>query len=128
MTARAAFARGAEEVDLLLALAMDVASSMEQPKFQLQREGYAAGISNAQVLNAIKSGAHQKIAICFIDWSGPGEQALVIGWNVVDSAAKATQFGNMIFRAERSFYNSTAIGGCINIAAAPFGRPAFAGR
>src|SRR5258708_11304984 len=126
MTARAAFARGAEEVDLLLALAMDVSRSMEQPKFQLQREGYAAAITNAQVLNAIKSGAHQKIAICFIDWSGPGEQALVIGWNVVDSAAKATQLGNMIFRAERSFYNSTSIGGGIGFAMSQFPNPPFA--
>src|SRR6202163_3992503 len=71
-------ARAAEQVDLLLALAMDVSRSMEQPKFLLQREGYAAAITNPQVLDAIKSGAHQKIAISFIDWSGPGQQQLVI--------------------------------------------------
>jgi hypothetical protein len=59
--------RAAEPVDLLLALAMDVSRSMDQPKFLLQREGYAAAISKPQVLNAIKSGANQKIAICFID-------------------------------------------------------------
>src|SRR6266849_10815908 len=77
-------ARAAEQTDLLLVLAMDVSRSMDQAKFRLQREGYAAAISNPQVLNAIKSGAHQKIAICFIDWSGPGEQNLVIGWNIID--------------------------------------------
>ena len=71
-------ARAAEQVDLLLALAMDVSRSMEQPKFLLQREGYATAITNPQVLDAIKSGPHQKIAICFIDWSGAGEQKLVI--------------------------------------------------
>jgi hypothetical protein len=123
---QAPFARAAEQVDLLLALAMDVSRSMEQPKFQLQREGYAAAISNAQVLNAIKSGAHQKIAICFIDWSGPGEQVLVIGWNVIDGAASATRFGNMIFRAERSFYNSTSIGGGISFATSQFANAPFA--
>jgi hypothetical protein len=48
--------RAAERVDLLLALAMDVSRSMSQPKFQLQREGYAAAIANPQVLDAIKSG------------------------------------------------------------------------
>src|SRR5947209_3558280 len=47
------FARAAEQVDLLLALAMDVSRSMDQPKFLLQREGYAAAITNPQVLNAI---------------------------------------------------------------------------
>jgi hypothetical protein len=69
------------------------------------------------VLNAIKSGPNQKIAICFIDWSAPGEQNLVIGWNVVDGPASATRFGDLIFKAERSFYNSTSIGGGINFAA-----------
>ena len=77
------FARAAERVDLLLALAMDVSRSMDQSKFTTQREGYAAAISNPQVLSAIRSGAHQKIAICFIDWSGPFEQKLVVDWSVV---------------------------------------------
>jgi hypothetical protein len=118
-------ARAAEQVDLLLALAMDVSRSMDQPKFLLQREGYAAAISNPQVLNAIKSGPNQKIAICFIDWSAPGEQSLVIGWNVIDGVASANRFGDLIFRAERSFYNSTSIGGGITFAAAQFARAPF---
>jgi hypothetical protein len=117
--------RAAEQVDLLLALAMDVSRSMDQPKFQLQREGYAAAISDPQVLNAIKSGAHQKIAICFIDWSAPGEQNLVIGWSIIDGIASATRFADLIAKAPRSFYNSTSIGGGINFAAAQFARAPF---
>src|ERR1700692_4079189 len=62
-------AGAAAEVDLLLVLAMDVSRSMDQAKFLLQREGYAAAISDVQVLNAIASGPHQKIAVCFVDWS-----------------------------------------------------------
>jgi len=46
-------ARAAEQTDLLLVLAMDVSRSMDRPKFLLQRQGYAAAISNPQVLNAI---------------------------------------------------------------------------
>jgi Protein of unknown function (DUF1194) len=60
-------ARAAEKTDLLLVLAMDVSRSMDQAKFLLQRQGYAAAISNPQVLSAIQSGPHQKIALCFID-------------------------------------------------------------
>ena len=52
------FARAAEQVDLLLVLARDVSRSMDQAKFELQRQGYAAAISNPQVLNAIESGPH----------------------------------------------------------------------
>jgi hypothetical protein len=98
---------------------------MDQPKFLLQREGYAAAISDPQVLKAIKSGAHQKIAICFIDWSGPGEQKVVVGWNVIDSLTSATTFGSLISKAERSFYNGTSIGGGIGFAAAQFAKAPF---
>ena len=97
------FARAAEQVDLLLALAMDVSRSMDQSKFMTQREGYAAAIANPQVLSAIRSGAHQKIAICFIDWSGPFEQKLVVDWSVVDGIDTAVHLGDLVSRAPRSF-------------------------
>src|SRR5256885_4396034 len=51
-------ARAAEQVDLLLVLAADVSRSVDQKKFQLQREGYAAAITDARVLKAISSGMH----------------------------------------------------------------------
>ena len=38
----------AEQVDLLLVLASDVSRSVDHPKFLLQREGYAAAISDPQ--------------------------------------------------------------------------------
>jgi hypothetical protein len=96
-------ARAAEQVDLVLALAMAVSRSMDQPKFVLQREGYAAALSNPQVLSAISSGPNQKIAICFIDWSGPFEQRLVIDWSVIDGMTSAVRLGDLITRARRSF-------------------------
>ncbi len=118
-------ARAAEPVDLLLALAMDVSRSMEQPKFLLQREGYAAAITNPQVLAAIKSGAQQKIAICFIDWSGAGEQKLIIDWSVIESAESARHFGDLIYEAPRSFNDRTSIGGGILFSAAQIERAPY---
>jgi len=118
-------ARAAEQVDLLLALAMDVSRSMEQPKFLLQREGYAAAITNPQVLEAIKSGPRQKIAICFIDWSGAGEQRLVINWSVLDGADSARRFGDLIYEAPRSFNDRTSIGGGISFAAAQIAKAPY---
>jgi hypothetical protein len=123
--AQVASAQAAEQVDLLLALAMDVSRSMEQPKFLLQREGYAAAVTNPQVLNAIKSGPHQKIALCFIDWSGAGEQRLIIDWNIIDSAESAKRFGDLIIEAPRSFNDRTSIGGGITFAAGQIARAPF---
>ena len=118
-------ARAAEQTDLLLVLAMDVSRSMDQAKFQLQRQGYAAAISDPQVLHAIDSGPHQKIAICFVDWSGPFEQKLVIDWSIIDGPAAAARFADRIVEAPRSFYNSTSIGFAIDFAAVQIARAPF---
>jgi Protein of unknown function (DUF1194) len=119
------FAHAAEQTDLLLVLAMDVSRSMDQAKFLLQRQGYAVAISNPQVLNAIKSGPHQKIALCFIDWSGPFEQKLVIDWTIIDGPAAASRFGDLVAQARRPFYSSTSIGAAINFATVQLARAPF---
>jgi hypothetical protein len=123
--AQIASARAAEQVDLLLALAMDVSRSMEHPKFVLQRQGYAAAVTDPQVLRAIRGGAHQKSALCFIDWSGGAEQKLIIDWNVIDSLESAQRFGDLILAAPRSFNDRTSIGGGISFAAAQIARAPY---
>ena len=50
LIAAALSARAAEAVDLLLVLAADVSRSVDQPKFQLQRDGYAAAINDPRVI------------------------------------------------------------------------------
>jgi hypothetical protein len=75
--------------------------------------------------NSQSAGAHQKIAICFIDWSGPFEQKLVVDWSVVDGIDTAVHLGDLISRAPRSFYNSTSIGSAIDFAATQIARAPF---
>jgi hypothetical protein len=108
----------AEEVDLLLALAADVSRSVDHPKFLLQREGYAAAISNPQVIEAITSGPHQSIALCFIEWSGFAAQKLVIDWSLIDSPGAARKFGDQLLELPRSFADRTSISGGIEFATA----------
>jgi hypothetical protein len=117
--------RAAEPVDLLLVLAADVSRSVDQPKFLLQRDGYATAIANPAVLDAIKSGPHGRIAICFVEWSGFGAQKLVIDWTVIDGLASARRFGDLLVEAPRSFSDRTSISGGIDFAAAQFERAPF---
>jgi hypothetical protein len=119
------FARAAEQVDLLLVLASDVSRSVTHPKFLLQREGYVAAMSNRQVLDAIQSGPHGKIAICFIEWSGFGAQKVVIDWTLIDGPAAARGFGDQLAEAARSFADSTSISGGIDFAVAHLARAPF---
>src|SRR5271166_1562812 len=73
----------ATEVDLLLALAADVSRSVDQQKFSLQRNGYAAAITNPRVIQAVRSGRLGRIAVCYIEWSGSISQNLLIDWTVI---------------------------------------------
>jgi hypothetical protein len=118
-------AQAGEQVDLLLALASDVSRSVDHPKFLLQREGYAAAIADREVLDAIKSGPHQRIALCFLEWSGFGAQKVVVDWTLVDGAMAARKFGDQLLELPRSFADRTSISGGIDFAteqleAAPF--------
>jgi Protein of unknown function (DUF1194) len=118
-------AQAAEPVDLLLVLASDVSRSVDHPKFLLQRDGYAAAVSNPQVIEAIKSGPHGKIALCFVEWSGFGAQKLVIDWVAIDGAATARKFGDGLVEAPRSFADRTSISGGIDFSLAQFARAPF---
>src|SRR5258708_34058673 len=115
-------ARANEDVDLLLVLAVDVSRSIDQAKFMLQRDGYAAAVSNRGVLEAIKSGPHQKIALAFVEWSGFGAQKLVIDWAAIDGLNPARRFGDQTIEAPRPFADRTPLSGATAVAPAQLER------
>jgi hypothetical protein len=118
----ALIAHAAEEVDLLLVLSSDVSRSIDAPKFKLQREGYAAAIVNPRVIQAIRSGALGKIGISFVEWSGIGQQKIVIDWTIVHDEASAKDFSAQIIEAPRAFADRTSISGGIDFAVAQLAR------
>lgn len=111
------YAKAGEPVDLLLVLAADVSRSVDQAKFQLQRQGYATAISHPRVLNAITYGLHQKIALSFVEWSGPNAQKIVIDWTLIGDAVAARRFGDQLVEAPRAFADRTSISAAIDFAA-----------
>ena len=118
-------AAAAENVDLLLVFAADVSRSIDQEKFQLQRDGYAAAITNPRVLDAIRSGPHHRIAVSFVEWSGIGAQKLLIDWTVIGDAASAQQFAAQLAEAPRSFADRTSISGALEFAMAQLDKAPF---
>jgi hypothetical protein len=109
----------------LLVLAADVSRSVDAQKFQLQRDGYAAAISDARVLDAIRSGARGKIAVCYVEWSGIAAQKLLIDWAIIQDAETAGKFSSQLVEAPRSFADRTSISGGIDFAMAQLERAPF---
>ncbi len=119
---------GAEtEVDLLLVLAADISRSLDEHKFRLQRDGYAAALTHPRVIKAIASGPHGRIAICFVEWSGPTAQAVLIDWTVVSNATEAERLARRITDAPRLFRDRTAIGSAIDYSIRLFDTAAMKG-
>src|SRR5471030_1271305 len=118
-------ARAAEPVDLLLVLAADVSRSVDQEKFQLQREGYAAAIFDKRVLDAIRAGRNHRIAVLFLEWSGLGNQKVVIDWTPIDGPKAAQEFGDRLIESPRAFADRTSISGGIDFAVAQFARSPY---
>jgi Protein of unknown function (DUF1194) len=117
--------RAAEPVDLLLVLAADVSRSVDSQKFQLQREGYAAALANPRVLDAVQSGRRGRIAVLFLEWSGFGNQKVVIDWTLIDGPKTAQAFGDRLLESPRSYADRTSISGGIDAAVAQLARAPF---
>ena len=118
-------AHAAEPVDLLLVLAADVSRSVDSQKFQLQREGYAAALANPRVIDAISSGRNGRIGVLFLEWSGLGNQKVVIDWMIIDGPEAARAFGDRLLESPRSFADRTSISGAIDAAVVQFERAPF---
>jgi len=106
----------AQSTDLLLVLAADVSRSIDEGEFTLQRKGYAAALADPRVLAAIRGGVTGTIAICFVEWSGAGEQNVVADWAVIHDEEDAGGLAAAILAAPRSFIGRTSISGAIDFA------------
>jgi hypothetical protein len=107
-------------VDTELVIAVDISYSMDPEEQALQREGYIAGLTSREFLNALRGGMHGKVAITYFEWAGPGDQRIVIPWRLVDGPEAATALANEIARApyRRAMFTSIA-------SALQFAKPLF---
>ena len=117
-TLPARVAAQAQTADVAISLAADVSRSIDDEEFDLQRRGYAAAVTSPQFVQAVQSGVHGAVALCFIEWAGPGQQSLVAKWMVIRDGEGATDFAKMLLVAPRSFAGRTAIGDGIDFAVA----------
>ncbi len=101
--------RAADEVDLALVLAVDSSGSVNQQRFEQQRNGYADALISKQVLSAISSGEHRRIAVAYFEWSDGRRMARILPWTIVDGEPSARKAAETIRNHRRQLVGDTCI-------------------
>lgn len=102
------------EVDLALVLAVDVSLSMDPEEQQLQRQGFVEAFRSPLVHEAIARGTLGRIAVVYMEWSGIGQQAVVMPWAVLGDPEAAAEFAARLDRAPIARIMSTSVSGAID--------------
>jgi hypothetical protein len=104
-------------VDLQLVLAVDASGSVDQWRFELQKQGYVAAFRDPRVVQAIQSGALQTIAVTMVQWTGPALQMQVLPWTIIKDVETAYAFAAAIAATPRQLFGGgTSISGVIDYA------------
>ena len=96
-------------VDLELVLAVDVSGSMDISEQELQRQGYMEALVHPDVLGAIASGIHARIAVAYVEWAGVTEPELVVPWTLIEGDASARRFVDVLAEAPLARIRGTSI-------------------
>ncbi len=102
-----------ETVDLELVLLADATGSIDDAEIRFQREGYAQAITSPEVVAAITSGLHGKIALIYVEWGDFTSQQVVVPWTVVSSAGDAEKVAKVLKEKPRLAFGSNAIGAAL---------------
>jgi Protein of unknown function (DUF1194) len=107
---------GAIPVDAELVIAVDVSYSMDTDEQALQREGYVLALTSKEFLQALRQGAHGKIAITYFEWAGAFDQKIVMPWRLIDGPEAADAVAAEIARAPYRRASRTSISGALRFA------------
>jgi hypothetical protein len=117
----------AEPVDVELILAVDVSLSMSPGELAIQRDGYAAALRHEDVVRAIASGVHGRIAVTYVEWAGDDVQHVVVPWTLIAGADDARRVAEGLSLAPPRSARRTSISGMLYFAADLFAESAYRG-
>jgi Protein of unknown function (DUF1194) len=98
-------------VDLQLVLAVDVSGSIDPRELRVQRNGYVQAFRDPEVIRAIESGVHGRIAVTYLEWSSVDFQVVVVPWTILSDAPSTLAFVGELARAPFNRDRSTSISG-----------------
>ena len=109
------------EVDLQLILAADTSSSMNRDELRMQRDGYVAAFRHRDLADAILSGPLGLVAVTYVEWSGPADQAVVVPWTILADRQGTVDFADRLAAATEGRGSGTALSSGLLFAAQRFG-------
>jgi len=116
-----------DAVDVELILAVDVSLSMSPMELDIQRDGYAAALVHDDVINAIRQGAHGKIAVTYFEWAGDYMQRVVVPWTAIASREDAQAFVAQLKASPPNSARRTSVSGALAFARDLFAEGSFSG-
>ena len=114
-------------IDTELVIAVDVSYSMDPDEQTLQREGYIAGITSREFMQALRGGMHGKVAVTYFEWAGPGDHKIVMPWRLIDGPEAADAVANEIAHAPYRRASRTSIASALQFAKPLFDASGFHG-
>ncbi len=115
------------EVDVELALMVDVSRSMSPAELEIQRRGYAEALTSDVVVAAIQSGLLGRVAISYIEWAGDTAHRVIVDWRLLESRDDAAAFANALTRRFSIGMRRTSISGALHHASASIDGNEYAG-
>ena len=101
-------------VDLELILMADGSGSVDDEEFILQRHGYAKALRDPEIMRAIRNGFLGRIALSYVEWSGPELKVPIVDWTVIATRADIEAFAKQLEEHPRELYGGgTAVGDAI---------------
>lgn len=107
-------------LDLALVLAIDTSGSISNERLAMQINGYAQAFREPDLVRAVQSGAHHRIAATFVMWSDYERQYQAVPWTVIADGTSALQFADAIVHGLAPTPGWTSISGAIRYSAALF--------
>jgi len=110
----------AESVDLALILAVDVSRSMNIDEQNAQRSGYVSAFRSQEIFESIAAGPRGRIAVAYVEWSGPSYQRTMVPWRVIASRTDAEALAAEIADLPLSPRSGTSLSAVLAFAGALF--------
>lgn len=117
----------AEDVDVELVLAVDVSLSMSPNELAIQRDGYAAALTDERVLRAIADGFHGKIAVTYFEWAGTESHHVVVPWTKIETREDSEALAKRLSAQPPNSARRTSISSALEFGADLFAESQFRG-